>query len=124
MGTNMPRQGWGRRTKPLVMVFWGPSGTGKTELARQLASIIHHEPAEALLAKKKFVRFSVYLLFTGTNVQILTPEERRCVPASQWRNTKTKLVGHSVYLLYWYKSTNPDTPAAASASQWRNIKTK
>ena len=49
------QQGWGRRTKPLVLVFWGPSGTGKTELARQLAAIIHGEPPDALLAKKKFV---------------------------------------------------------------------
>ena len=49
------QQGWGRRTKPLVMVFWGPSGTGKTELARQLASIIHGQPPDVLLASKKFV---------------------------------------------------------------------
>jgi hypothetical protein len=49
------QQGWGRRTKPLVMVFWGPSGTGKTELARQIAAAIHGEPPEVLLANKKFV---------------------------------------------------------------------
>ena len=49
------QRGWGRRTKPLVLVFWGPSGTGKTELARQIASIIHGEPPAALLASKKFV---------------------------------------------------------------------
>ena len=28
--------GWGQQTKPLVLVFLGPSGTGKTELAKQV----------------------------------------------------------------------------------------
>ena len=49
------QQGWGRRNKPLVMVFWGPSGTGKTELAKRLASIIHSDHPDALLASRKFV---------------------------------------------------------------------
>ncbi len=38
-----------------------------------------------------------FTFFTGAKVQILTPEELR---ARQWC---------SVYLLYWYKSTNTDT---------------
>ena len=49
-------EGWGRRDKPLVLVFWGPSGTGKTELAKQLASILHNESAAKLLREKKFVQ--------------------------------------------------------------------
>ena len=35
------QQGWGRRNKPLVLVFWGPSGTGKTELAKRQLFLKH-----------------------------------------------------------------------------------
>jgi hypothetical protein len=46
--------GWGQQTKPLVAVFLGPSGTGKTELAKQLASIIHgrYTPVVLFLLRK------------------------------------------------------------------------
>ncbi len=43
-------------------------------------------------------RGAQFTCFTGTKVQMLTPEEPR-----------QKLAGYSVYLLYWYKSTNADT---------------
>ena len=49
-------EAWGRREKPLVMVFLGPSGTGKTELARRIASVVHAAPLAELLRDKRFVQ--------------------------------------------------------------------
>jgi hypothetical protein len=48
-----------------------------------------------------------FTFFTGTNVQILMSEELRIVAAC--------CLYYSVNLLYWYKSTNTNTPADCPA---------
>jgi hypothetical protein len=66
-----------------------------------------------------------FTCFTGTKVQILTSEEEICTRFTCFTGTKVQILTscgggaasargstgdlYSVYLLYWYKSTNPDT---------------
>lgn len=44
---------------PLSFLFLGPSGTGKTELARRIASILHNAPIDELIADGRFVEFKM-----------------------------------------------------------------
>jgi hypothetical protein len=62
-------------------------------------------------------RYRVYLLYSRTKVQILTPEERQrsvmiVTVLTPWGASALR------YLLYWYKSTNTDTLGAFSATLW------
>lgn len=41
--------GWGDDDHPLVFLFLGSSGIGKTELAKRLAAYIHKENKEAFI---------------------------------------------------------------------------
>jgi len=41
--------GWADEDHPLVFLFLGSSGIGKTELAKQLASYIHKSKAESFI---------------------------------------------------------------------------
>jgi hypothetical protein len=66
-----------------------------------------------------------FTCFTGTKVQILTSEEEICTRFTCFTGTPVQILTYygggaasargstgdlySVYLLYWYKSTNPDT---------------
>jgi hypothetical protein len=66
-----------------------------------------------------------FTCFTGTKVQILTSEEEICTRFTCFTGTKVQILTscgggaasargstgdlYSVYLLYWYKSTNTDT---------------
>ena len=45
-------QGFDRRKAPLVILFTGPSGVGKTELAHHIAAMVHGTTPHAMRAAR------------------------------------------------------------------------
>ena len=101
----------GKARYSVYLLYWYKS-TNKVQIETRLLCEL------ALMAKQG----TQFTCFTGTNVQILTQSTRHSLSGDSGVRTSTPAgrvrglssdgkARYSVYLIYWYKSTNTDVAA-------------